>query len=132
MFKKSLFPFLVALLITNISSEFYLHAHYHVLSDPGDLIIIRPQEGEHTGTPRGPVFNPFTAQLWDSYIVLNSNESCGDVEVTPTSTTGDFFSTNFDTEEGSIIIPISGDTGYYVLNLVTEGGLIFDGEFDIF
>ena len=129
MFKKSLFPFLSALLITSIGSVFCLHAHNQVLSDPGDPIIIRPQEGEHTGTPRGPVFNPFTAQLWDNYVVLYSNESCGDVAVTLTSTTGDFYTTNFDTEDGSIIIPISGNSGYYVLTLVTEGGLIFDGEF---
>ena len=98
-------------------------------TDDNQPIAIHPRPINQNTGPRSPIFNPFTAQLWDNYVVLYSNESCGDVAVTLTSTAGDFFTTNFDTEDGSIIIPISGNNGYYVLTLVTGGSLIFDGEF---
>ncbi len=46
------------------------------------------------------------------------------------NTAGDFFQTVFDTEEGSILIPISGNPGNYTLMLVMASGLVFEGEFN--
>ena len=57
--------------------------------------------------------------------------SYGVVSVTLVSTAGDYYATYFDTEDGLILIPISGITGHYTLTLVTEGGLVFEGEFEI-
>ena len=66
-----------------------------------------------------------------SFVLLGSQFEYGVVAVTLISTAGDFYETQFDTEDGQIIIPISGDAGHYILTLVTELGVVFEGMFDI-
>ncbi len=128
MFKKALFQFLTALLLTGFG--FFLNAHVSNQSPgTGNPIVIRPSEGEISGAPRGPVFNPFTALCWDDFIVVNCLVPYGDVMVTLLSSAGDNYTTVFDTSDESIIIPISGNAGNYTLTLVTQGGITFEGEF---
>lgn len=64
----------------------------------GTPIVITPEEpNTPEGTPRGPVFNPFTAYLYSNQVVLNCSTSYGDVNVSLVSTAGDNYSTVFDT-----------------------------------
>ena len=97
----------------------------------GDPIVITPPEQNGPDGPRGPIFNPFTAFFQNNQIVLESSETCGLVAVEITSTTGFYYSTVFDTEDGFIIIPINGQTGQYTLLLTTQNGLHFVGVFNL-
>lgn len=97
----------------------------------GTVIVIIPDEYYPEGTPRGPVFNPFTACRLNNTVVLESNTSYGLVNVTLVSTAGDSYTTVFDTADTSILIPISGNTGYYSLQLTDPSGAHFVGAFEI-
>ena len=93
------------------------------------IIVFNPDDP--IGEPRGPIFNPFTAYLQNSQVVLESSENCGLVAVEITSTTGFYYSTVFDTEDGFIIMPISGNVGSYTLTLTMSSGDVFVGSFII-
>ena len=67
----------------------------------------------------------------NNQVVLESAASCGLVAVELTSTAGDYYTTVFDTEDGSILIPISGLTGDYDILLTTQEGLCFWGNFGL-
>ena len=94
-------------------------------------IIIESESNQPEEEPRGPVFNPFSAYCLNNQVVLESSVSYGPVSVSLTSTAGDNYSTVFDTEDGFIIIPISGLSGDYTLSLVDATGQRFVGEFEI-
>lgn len=104
------------------------------LAEPmgGHIIIIVPRP-DTPGAPRTPVVNPFIAELMDgsTSVLLGATDAIGTVSVQITSTAGDNYSTYFDTSDGSILLPISGITGYYTLTIVTPDGTRFVGEFTI-
>lgn len=95
------------------------------------LILIDPKEQGHPDDPRGPVFNPFTAYRMNNTVVLESDTSYGQVSITLVSTVGDYITTVFDTADGSILIPISGNAGNYTLLLTDSIGAQFIGTFEI-
>lgn len=97
----------------------------------GTVLIIKQNIPQNPNAPRSPVVNPFFAQLEDTYVLLGSTSPCGVVAVSLVSTSGDNYSANFDTDDWTIIIPVSGNPGHYTLTLVTESGAVFEGEFDI-
>ena len=97
----------------------------------GESIVISPISTDAPGIPRGPVFNPFTAYRLNNAIVLASDTSYGLVNVTLISTAGDYYTIVFDTEDGSILIPISGNVGEYTLMLTDPAGAQFIGTFEI-
>lgn len=94
-------------------------------------ILIRQQSTNQPSAPRTPAFNPFFAQLEDTHVLLGCTSPYGVVDVTLVSTAGDNYNTDFDTEDWTIIIPVSGNTGHYTLTLLTESGTVFVGEFDM-
>lgn len=96
-----------------------------------ETILIRQDTTDEIGAPRTSVFNPFFAELMNGYVILGSFSSFGPVHVTITSTAGDNYTTSFDTEDGAIVLPISGDSGFYSLRITIPGGLQFVGEFTI-
>lgn len=93
------------------------------------IIIINPDDP--IGEPRGPVFNPFTAYLQGYNVVLNCSVYYGDVVVVLVSTAGDYYTTVFDTSDGSTVIPISNLSGDYTLCLTDASGMQFIGEFNV-
>lgn len=97
----------------------------------GEPIIIRQNPSDPVGAPRMPVFNPFTAELTDGDVFLYANTPCGIVSVSIISTAGDDYSTNYDTSVGSILLPISGNSGFYTLHITMTDGTQFVGEFTI-
>lgn len=93
-------------------------------------ITYRPATSHNT--PRMPAFNPFYAYLEEAFVSLGSTSSYGTVIVCITSTSGDYVTVSFDTDEGSIVVPISGDAGHYILTITTENNLVYGGEFDCY
>lgn len=102
-----------------------------IFSEGNKPIIIRQDPIDLEGAPRMPAYNPFFAELMDGYVILGSSTVYGTVSVSLTSTAGDYYSTSFDTTDGAILLPISGDAGLYTLRITTSGGLQFVGEFTI-
>ena len=94
-----------------------------------NTIIIHEVSNDLPGAPRSIV--PFSAEYDDllNSVVLSCVDDCGEVSVTLVSTAGDWYQTVFDTEDGSIIIPASGDSGHYTLTIVTSDGATYVGEF---
>lgn len=97
----------------------------------GEAIEVNPVFPEVSGIPRGPIFNPFTAYRLNNTVVLESDTSYGLVNVTLVSTAGDYYTTIFDTEDGSVLIPISGNSGSYSLMIADSSGAQFIGTFAI-
>ena len=97
----------------------------------GETIVISPIDNNASGIPRGPVFNPFTAYRLNNTVVLESDTSYGMVNVVLVSTAGDYYTTVFDTEDGSVFIPISGDSGDYSILITDLSGTQFVGYFVI-
>ncbi len=61
--------------------------------------------------------------------MLGCNDSIGDVTVTLESTAGDWYQTEFDTSDGAILVPASGDSGHYTLTIETAAHVVYEGEF---
>ena len=101
------------------------------VSKDSKTIIIVQKPTTPPEAPRMPAYNPFFAELMDGYVILGSSTVYGTVSVSLTSTAGDNYSTSFDTSDGAILLPISGDAGLYTLRITTSGGLQFVGEFTI-
>lgn len=97
----------------------------------GHDILIQPCPPIPAGAPRTPVINPFYATQEATYVLLGSYSDYGVVSVSVISTAGDYYITDFDTEDGTIVLPISGLSGHYTLTIVCAGGIVFGGEFDI-
>lgn len=95
----------------------------------GVRIIIVQTPIDLPGAPRSTV--PFEAEYNDvlNCVVLTCTSPCGNVAVTLTSTAGDWYQTVFDTLDGTILIPASGDSGNYTLTLLTADGTTYIGEF---
>ena len=102
-------------------------------SDPTLIPIIRVPEHPDQNLNRGDVQQLFIAEYDDllNRVDITCNEPCGNVYVTLISTAGDFFQTIFDTENGTLLIPVSGDDGYYEFSITTPDGINFIGEFTI-
>lgn len=96
-----------------------------------DSILIGVKETTPQGSPRLPAYIPFYAEQINVSVLLGSHSYYGTVDVSLTSTAGDDYSTVFDTADGTIQIPISGNTGDYTLLITTASGLEFIGEFSL-
>lgn len=120
--RKKLFLTLVVIFATLFSAQGAL------MFDPED-IDVKPLPPPSTDPPRSLSFNPFYAQLDGTCLLLGSTSSCGEVTVLLVSTAGDYYPVIFDTEDGEITIPISGNTGHYVITLTDGSGNQFYGEF---
>lgn len=105
------------------------------VEDPTEIpviIVYNPgNEGLDLGRSQSQqVFFAEYNDIWSS-VVLSCVDECGDASVTLVSTAGDWYQTVFDTEDGYIIIPVSGDSGHYTLTIVTSDGATYVGEFDL-
>lgn len=101
------------------------------LSTEDVRIIIVEIPNNPDDAPRSVV--PFIAEYNElmSSIVLTCISPCGDVGISLVSTAGDSYQTVFDTDDVTILIPVSGNTGYYTLTLVTSDNTVFEGNFVI-
>lgn len=106
-------------------------ANAPVLMEENDPILIHQNTSDPIGGPRLPAYNPFYAELEDDVVLLGSVSGVGTVSVELTSTAGDSYSTWFDTSNGSVFIPISGNAGDYTLLITMSSGVQFIGEFTL-
>lgn len=119
-----LLPVLLVGTICSVNAEEFPMSENHpilIIQDPSDI----------PDAPRMPAFNPFFAELMNGYVILGSSAPYGMVTVSLISTAGDNYSTTFDTEDGAILLPISGNTGSYTLQITTSSGTRYVGEFSI-
>lgn len=102
-----------------------------MVAQDGETIILRPRDNDTGGAPRTAV--PFFAEYYDtlSAVMLGCSESIGEVTVRLTSTAGDWYETEFDTSDGMLDIPVSGESGFYTLTIRTSSGVVYQGEFNI-
>lgn len=96
-----------------------------------DIIEVGRKPPFPGGRPRSVEETQFFAIAADTFVQLYSVSSVGEVDVLLVSTAGDYYLTEFDTQDGSIILPISGDTGTYTINVTTPDGQEYEGEFEI-
>lgn len=129
--KKSFF-LLPVLLIGSILTGFSGESYNPSMSGNHPILIL-PDPSDIPDAPRGPIFNPFIAELMDGSdsVLLGAIDNIGTVYVQITSTSGDNYSTYFDTSDGAILLPISGDVGAYTLSISTLNGFRYVGEFTI-
>ena len=114
---------IIAASFTGLASE------NNTLLNDGESITIYQVPQKPINAPRSVV--PFYAEYNDlmNTVMLGCSDSLGDVTVTLESTAGDWYQTVFDTEDGMILIPASGDEGYYTLTIVTSDNTTYQGEF---
>ena len=94
-------------------------------------VVITPKPPVPGGNPRSPETSPYSAYHTTDYVYLSSDIDCGCVDVELYSTAGDSYSTVFSLSDENIIIPISGDSGEYVLTITDQLGQVFIGVFTI-
>ena len=97
--------------------------------DGDEIIIVRAEEGLPPNPPRTPDFSPFFAYHYEEQIILYSSASLGVIDVKLVSSAGDYYTCVFDTENGNILLPISGESGEYLLQLTTLSGIRYIGKF---
>lgn len=98
----------------------------------GEVLTIRQRPVNSPNTPRTSAYNPFYAELEDSCVYVSAiDDFYGMVDLVLTSTAGDYYNTIFDTGNGLICIPFSGDEGQYTITLETLCGLVFEGVFEL-
>lgn len=98
--------------------------------DNGDIILVVQQD--EAVTPAGaPRSIPFFAEHTSSTVLIGSRGDYGTVTIGIVSTAGDNIHVNFHTEDRQILLPISGDTGHYYLQISANDGTRYIGEFDL-
>lgn len=85
-------------------------------------------------TYRAPAFIPIQVYYDDfiSSVCIQFLRNIGELEVTITNlSTGDSASYDIDSNSGTVIIPINGDSGTYDITLLTSNMSGYEGEFEI-
>jgi len=103
------------------------------LSKDDIIIVIAPRPAIPEEGPRTTVSVPFYAEYNDllDAVIIGSVVELEDVSVMVDSSAGDWYQTVFDTEDGPLLIPVSGDSGHYSLTLITSDNTVYVGEFDL-
>lgn len=125
-FLKTVVSFLAGLLLFFTASS---NAKWTSVQD--DPIVIQWDVPEFEEGPRTTVFIPFYAEYLSGNISLYSSNSIGTVAVEISSTAGDYYCTYFDTSDGSILLPVSGDPGYYLLRITVTSNVHYMGRFEL-
>lgn len=99
--------------------------------DGGIVIVLEQDPLEVDDMPRSPGSCPFFAEYQNGNVSLNSLDSIGTVVVEISSTAGDDYCTYFDTSDGSILLPVSGDPGYYLLRITVSSNVHYNGRFEL-
>ncbi|MBO8470513.1 MAG: DUF3244 domain-containing protein [Bacteroidetes bacterium] len=69
---------------------------------------------------------------FDSSVVIVFSEDIGTVDISIVNTsTGEVFFDTVDAKDGQYAVGISGDDGTYILQIGTESGDIYEGEFTL-
>lgn len=83
------------------------------------------------GPPRAPRDCPFFAEYETGNVLLGSTSSIGIVTVEVSSTAGDYYVSFFDTFDREILLPVSGNPGYYLLRIAVSSNEHYIGHFEL-
>lgn len=121
---------LFCLVLATVGTLLFAEGRANNLRDQERINIVQTPL-ESPGGPRSAV--PFEAEYDDApnYVILTCTSPCGDVSVALTSTAGDWYQTVFDTSDGVLIIPVSGESGFYTLTITTSDNTVYVGEFNL-
>lgn len=129
--KKHLKHILVAIALT-IGYSFYSLAA--PVADDTILIPINSGDDGSTGQPKAPTIAPIYCTYSESGEILEFTflSNLGNLTITVVNTaSGETVSSTVDSSIGYECIPISGDSGYYVINIVSSGGNNYYGSFTL-
>lgn len=120
----------ILLLIALIPSLIMYGSNYRIRVNDGPVVFYRDSL-EIDPIPRTLGICPFYAEYYSGNVYLSSTSSIGTVSVEVTSTAGDNYVTFFDTSEGEIILPVSGEPGYYLLRITVSADEHYIGRFEL-
>lgn len=83
------------------------------------------------GGPRTQNTCPFFAEYETGNVLLGSTSSIGIVTVEVSSTAGDYYVSFFDTFDREILLPVSGNPGYYLLRIAVSSNEHYIGRFEL-
>lgn len=128
---KHLKHILVAIALT-IGYSFYSLAA--PVADDTILIPINSGDDVSTGQPKSPTIAPIYCTYSESGEILEFTflSNLGNLTITVVNTTtSETVSTIVDSSLGYEALPISGDSGYYVISIVSSGGNNYYGSFTL-
>lgn len=128
---KKMIPLAMSLMALFFSSFFSKGASVFVQKNDGPVIVLEQDPTDYGTEPRTIATNPFYAEYAARKVYLSASESIGVVTVEITSTTGDNYVTFFDTSDGDILLPVSGDSGYYVIRITVSATEHYIGRFEL-
>ena len=129
---KTLIKSCFATLVVLTSSLFATMSEAKRSFTQDEPIVIQWEVPEFEEGPRTTVFIPFYAEyIFGGNVSLSSLDSIGTVVVEISSTAGDYYCTYFDTSDGSILLPVSGDPGYYLLRITVSSSVHYNGRFEL-
>ncbi len=104
------------------------------VADDTILIPINSGDDGSTGQPKSPTISPIYCTYSESGEILEFTflSNLGNLTITVINTTsGETVSSTVDSSTGYECIPISGDSGYYVISIVSSGGNSYYGSFTL-
>ena len=125
--KKTLL-ILIALLMANVNPAWSLEN-----SVSKDVIIKkeRPMVPDEV-RPRTPVVIPITCTYNDGTLHFTFLENLGEMEITVThSSMGIVSVSEYDSAYGSVVVPVASESGSYLIEIVTETGECYYGEYTL-
>lgn len=125
--KKTLF-ILIALLLANVNFVWSLET-----SESKDVKIRKesPKDSDEI-RPRTPVVDPITCTYDDGTLYFIFMEDLGEMEITVThSSMGIVSVSEYDSAYGSVVVPVSSVSGSYLIEIVTESGECYYGEYTL-
>lgn len=124
---KTLF-ILIALLATNI------HPICSAVSQDEKNIVIEKGSSKDPDQvrPRTPVLIPITCIYNDGTLHFTFLEDLGEMEITVTNPSMGVVSVSeYDSAYGSVAVPASSESGSYLIEIVTETGEYYYGEYEL-
>ena len=82
--------------------------------------------------PRTPVLIPITSIYNDGTLHFTFLEDLGEMEITVTNPSMGVVSVSeYDSAYGSVAVPVSSENGSYLIEIVTESGECYYGEYEL-
>ena len=123
--KKTLL-ILIALLLANVNSAWSLE---NSVSKDVKIKKERPKDPNEV-RPRTLVFIPITCIYNDGTLHFTFLEDLGEMEITVTNPSMGVVSVSeYDSAYGSVAVPASSESGSYLIEIVTENGECYYGEY---
>ena len=122
------------ILAITLTLGFSFNSYAAPVSDDVILIPISSGDDGSTGLPKSPTLSPIRCTYSDSSAILEFTflSNLGNLTITVVNTSsGEVVSTTVDSSLGYEALPISGDSGYYVISIVSSGGNNYYGSFTL-